>query len=171
MTVEQRPSTKSPVDRHEIENFLYREARLIDEDKLDEWLALFVNDSPDEIIYWVPCNRDNIDPLREVSFIYDNRAHLEDRVWRLQSGLAHTMDPRPRIRHVVSNIELEAAGGDELTVHSTVLVFHFRKDKEKAFVGACLHRLRRVGGEWRIAFKKVDLLNNDGIIDSMQLLI
>ena len=58
-----------PIDRWEIENFLYREARLLDEGKLQDWLKLFT----EEARYWIPCNRDDIDPMREVSIIYDDR--------------------------------------------------------------------------------------------------
>lgn len=171
MTTEQKPSTGMSADRQEIENFLYHEARLIDENRLDEWLGLFAIGDPDDIIYWVPCNRDDIDPFREVSFIYNTRANLEDRVWRLQSGLAHTTDPLPRIRHLVSNVELGEAGENDLTVYSTVVIFFFRKEKEKAFVGSCEYLLRRLDGDWMIASKKVHLLNNDGVIDSLQFLL
>ena len=62
-----------PVDRHKIESFLYREARLMDEHAYDEWLALWTDDA----LYWVPCNEDDFDPERHVSIVYENKARLE----------------------------------------------------------------------------------------------
>src|SRR2546428_13930155 len=81
-------------DRHQIENFLYREARLMDEHAYDEWLALWTDDA----LYWVPCNRDDSDPMREVSIIYDNRARLEERIIRLKSGAIYAQEPKWRLR-------------------------------------------------------------------------
>src|SRR5439155_898605 len=89
-------------DRHQIETFLYREARLMDEHAYDEWLALWTDDA----LYWVPCNRDDSDPMREVSIIYDNRARLEDRIMRLKSGAIYAQEPKSRLRRVVANVEV-----------------------------------------------------------------
>ena len=60
----------------DIEKFLFREARLMDEHRYQEWLTLWASDA----VYWVPCLHEDTDPLRQVSIIYDNRAKLEDRV-------------------------------------------------------------------------------------------
>jgi benzoate/toluate 1,2-dioxygenase subunit beta len=79
-------------DRQEIEAFLYHEARLLDDGRLDDWLALFTPDA----YYWIPCNADDVDPARHVSLVYDDRQHLADRIWRLQSGWAHAQDPPSR---------------------------------------------------------------------------
>ena len=96
------------VERRQIEDFVYTEARLADEHRCDEWLALWTDDG----VYWVPANRDDIDPTREVSFIYDNRLNIGDRVERLKQGLAYAQDPSSRMRRIISNIEIEE--GDPL---------------------------------------------------------
>src|SRR5437773_1767250 len=83
-------------NREQIEAFLYREARLIDEHRYDEWLSLWT----DEAIYWVPCNEDDTDPERQVSIIYDDRVRLGERVARLQSGAAWAQEPKSRMRRV-----------------------------------------------------------------------
>src|SRR5512147_3168555 len=97
-----------------VERFLYREARLMDEHRYEEWLGLWADDAR----YWVPCNEDDIDPTRQVSIIYDDRERLQQRVERLMSGSVLAQDPKPRMRRLVSNIEVEAAIGGELTVQS-----------------------------------------------------
>src|SRR4051812_1093271 len=85
-----------------VEAFLYREARLIDEGHFDEWLTLFTEDAH----YWCPSNRDDVDPEREVSIIYDDRVRLSDRVWRLQSGKAFAQQPPSRTCRLISNVEV-----------------------------------------------------------------
>ena len=90
-------------DRLKVESFLYREARLMDENAYDEWLSLWTDDA----LYWVPCNRDDSDPTREISAIYDDRTRLQARIDRLKSGVAYAQDPKSRMRRLISNIEIE----------------------------------------------------------------
>src|SRR5688572_20547156 len=102
----------------EIEQLLYREARLMDEGRYDEWLSLWTDDA----LYWVPCNHDDIDPMRDVSLIYDDRVRLGERVDRLKSGSVLAQQPKPRMRRVVSNIEVAAREGGEAVVHSNFML-------------------------------------------------
>ena len=103
------------VGRYKVENFLYREARLMDEHAYDEWLALWTDDA----LYWVPCNEDDFDPERHVSIVYENKARLEDRIARLKSGAAYAQDPKSRLSRIVSNVEIEDGNATEVIVHST----------------------------------------------------
>ena len=73
---------KAVADKHLVERFLFLEARLMDEHRYKEWLALWTDDG----VYWVPCNDDDIDPKRHVSIIYDDRERLEQGIDRLLSG-------------------------------------------------------------------------------------
>jgi len=155
------------VDRHEIENFLFREARLIDDEKFEEWLDLFTEDA----LYWAPCNRYDIDPNTEVSLIYDTKSRMGDRVWRLRSGLAYSQEPASRLRHMLSNVEIVEEAGDTVTVSSNFAIFEVRKGVQNTFAGRLEHRLRREGDGWKIAFKKVELLNNDDPIDNLTFLL
>ena len=68
----------------EIERFLYREARLLDEGRMEEWLDLFSS----ECLYWVPITPGGGNPLQEVSLAFDDRRRLEDRIYRLRTGYA-----------------------------------------------------------------------------------
>ena len=80
----------------QVESFLYQEALFMDEHRFDEWLSLW----GDPARYWVPCNADDIDPLRQVSIIYDDRERLVQRIERLKSGSVQAMNPKPRMRVV-----------------------------------------------------------------------
>ena len=154
-------------DRYEVEDFLYREARLMDEHAYDEWLALWTEDA----LYWVPCNEDDFDPERHVSIVYENRLRLEDRIARLKSGAAYAQDPRSRLSRVVSNVEVEKSNGKEVVVHSTFNLTALRRNRMDVFAGRAIHKLRPEGDGFKIAFKKVILVTNDVVIRNLTFLI
>ena len=154
-------------DRRQVENFLYREARLMDEHAYDEWLALWTYDA----LYWVPCNEDEFDPERHVSIVYENRARLEDRIERLKSGAAYAQDPKSRLSRVVSNVEVQKGDGAEILVHSTFNLTALRRNRIDIFAGRAIHKLRPEGDCYKIAFKKVILITNDVVIRNLTFLI
>jgi benzoate/toluate 1,2-dioxygenase subunit beta len=150
-----------------IEQFLYREARLMDEGQYWEWLSLWTDDA----IYWVPCNDDDTDPARDVSLIYDDHERLVQRIDRLLSGTVQALDPRPRMRRLISNIEVEAGARDDLTVSSNFILGHARFDAQQIWTGRTIHKIRRDGAGLKMAFKKVMLVNADQEIPLLQFLI
>jgi 3-phenylpropionate/cinnamic acid dioxygenase small subunit len=152
----------------EVTRFLVREARYMDEHRYDEWLALWAGDG----LYWVPCNADDIDPLRQVSIIYDDYERIVQRIDRLKSGSVLAQDPPPRMRRVVSNVEIEAGANDELAVESNFVLVYARTSDQQLWAGRSLHALRRrPDGALRIARKKVLLINNDQEMPLLQFLI
>lgn len=155
------------VDRHEIESFLYLEARLMDENRYDEWLALWTDDA----LYYVPCNRDDADPMREVAIIYDDRTRLEDRIEQLKSGERWSQEPKSRMRRLISNVEVEEGESGEITVYSNFNLTELRRGKQDTFAGRTIHTLRREGDSFKIAAKKVLLVNNDDVIDNLTFLV
>jgi 3-phenylpropionate/cinnamic acid dioxygenase small subunit len=155
------------VDRHHIENFLYREARLMDEHAYDEWLALWTDDA----LYWVPANDDDIDPQRHVSIVYENKARLEDRIARLKSGFAFAQEPRSRMRRVISNVEIEEGDNGEVTVYSNFNLTELRRSQQRTFAGRTIHKLRPDGNSFKMAYKKVLLVNNDEVISNLTFLV
>src|SRR5947208_12336776 len=103
-----RPRTAPPpppaLDLHRCEQFLVHEARLLDEGKFDDWLALFTADA----WYWVPSEPDQLDPQQTVSLIYDDRRLLETPVRRRASRRVDSQEPRSRTNRVVINVLIEA---------------------------------------------------------------
>ena len=85
---------------------MLHEARLLDEGKFDDWLALFTLDA----WYWVPSEPGQADPVETVSLIYDDRRLLETRVRRLASPRMYSQEPRSRTSRIVANITLEDVG-------------------------------------------------------------
>jgi 3-phenylpropionate/cinnamic acid dioxygenase small subunit len=157
------------VDRREIEQFLYREARLLDEGRFEEWLELFTPDA----VYWLPMAHGESDPDRQVSIIYDTRRDMERRVERLKSGYAHAQDPPSRTHRIVSNIELSGFDpGDAPLVASTVMVlFALTRHKYAIHSARCEFRLLREAAVWRIARKKVNLLRSNEALDGIPYLV
>jgi len=151
----------------EFEAFLTYEARLMDEGRYREWLDLWTEDAQ----YWVPCNEDDIDPARAISIIYDDRDRLVQRVERLLSGSVLAQQPRPRMRRVISNIEVSELAGGEVTVESNFILGSMRAGTKHLWIGRTIHHLRRVEGSFMMARKKVLLIDNDAEIPLLQFLI
>ena len=156
----------SAAARHLVERFLFLEARLMDEHCYKDWLALWAEDG----VYWVPCNGDDIDPARHVSIIYDDRERLQQRVERLMSGAVLAQEPKPRMRRVVSNIEIEGEG-EEISVQSNFVLVLAKGETQQLWAGRTIHRLRRAGDGFTIRHKKVLLINSDQEMPLLQFLI
>ncbi|MGZ8311634.1 MAG: aromatic-ring-hydroxylating dioxygenase subunit beta [Allosphingosinicella sp.] len=147
----------------EAERLLYREALLLDSGAWDEWLALYTEDAS----FWMPAWRDEseptADPDAELSLIYyQGRRNLEDRVWRARSGLSVASAPRPRTVHLVTNVLVIRADEEtaDLSASFAVHQHDVRAERSHAFFGRYEHRLRREAEDWRIAAKKILLLND-----------
>jgi 3-phenylpropionate/cinnamic acid dioxygenase small subunit len=152
----------------EIEAFLYKEARLADENRYDEWTALWTDDA----IYWIPANIDDYDPREHISIVYDDRERLQDRIDRLKSGAAWAQEPRSRIRRVVSNIEIEPPDEKgEITASSNFVLGDLRRGTQTVYFARQIHRLRRTPQGLRVAYKKVILLNNNEPIHNLSFII
>ena len=156
------------VTREQVENFLYREARLMDTNAYDDWLALYADDA----LYWVPCNADDVDPSRQISIYYENRARLQERLDRLKSGAAHAQEPRSQLLRIISNVAIddEDASG-EVTVHANFHLTELRRSRQRLIAGRTLHKLRPHHGSFQIVLRKVMLLNNDEVIDNLTFLV
>jgi benzoate/toluate 1,2-dioxygenase subunit beta len=148
------------------EAFLVHEARLLDEARFDAWLELFTADC----WYWVPSQPEQKSPRDTVSLIYDDRRLLETRVRRLHNSSLHAQQPRSRTSRIVANVTLEGREGAVQRVRSKLLLVEFRRDQQRSFAGTCWHGLVQQDGAWRIAWKRVDLVNCDGELDGLVIL-
>lgn len=164
-------TTGSATLRAEVEEFLYTEAALLDAQDYPAWLKLFTPDA----VYWIPA-ADAIDASREVSIVYDGIAFLSERVWRFESGLAYAQEPRSRTTHLVSNVrvlEVRALeeSAEELEAEARFLVAEVRRGVRYQHAGSYRYQLRRRDGEFRIAQKKVELIDNDSHLGNLSLLL
>ena len=162
----------------EVEQFLYREARLLDNRRFSEWLELF----SDDVRYWIP-TRSNRYPVNskaisildasryeeeevsgedELAFMEETKDTLERRVVRLGTGMAWAEDPPSRTRHLITNIEVEAGDSpDQMRVYSNFVMYRNRSEVDQDFyVGSREDVMRRENGQLRIASRKIILDQN-----------
>jgi 3-phenylpropionate/cinnamic acid dioxygenase small subunit len=139
--------------------FLYREARLADEARYAEWLALWTDDG----VYWVPATADpGAEPDRHLSHIYDNRARIDTRVKLLQTGHRYGQEPPSLMRRLLGNVEVTRGEDGELVAESNFILAELAVQAGHEmhwWVGRTNYRLRRVDGELRMSHKKVVLVN------------
>ncbi|MDB5898593.1 MAG: aromatic-ring-hydroxylating dioxygenase subunit beta [Ramlibacter sp.] len=149
---------------HAAVTVLAQEALHLDGQRWDEWLALFTPDASFWMPAWTDEHRLAQSPESELSLIYCTaRASLEDRVWRVRSGLSVASRPLPRTTHCVTNpVVTQADEPAALHVESswTCHVFGLKQRSTHVFHGRYEHLLRLQDDQWRIARKKVVLMND-----------
>jgi 3-phenylpropionate/cinnamic acid dioxygenase small subunit len=144
----------------ELMQFYIREAWLLDERRLGEWLDLFT----DDVLYFMP-RRKNVrrrEADREVTapgdlaVIEDDKRYLRMRVARLESGMAWAEDPPSRTRHLVGNLVVEPGGHGEVRTKTAFLVYrsHLETDQQ-LFAGSREDVLRQVDGAWKVARRTI----------------
>ena len=151
-------NSNANVDMMEIERFLYQEADLLDAGDLVAWRDLFAEDGT----YWMPVAPGQDDPLGHISIIYEDRLMMAVRAENFGHRLAASMQYPVRCSHLLGNTHLveSSADGSEITVRSNFqAVLYYRE--QRTFAGKCTHQMRRVGNEWKIVQKRVDLINCD----------
>jgi benzoate/toluate 1,2-dioxygenase beta subunit len=151
----------------DVEQFLYREARLADEHAYEEWEALWTDDA----LYWVPSGADDIDPSVRMSVVHDNRARISTRIKQFRTGKRHSAVPPPRLRRVVSNVEWLGEEERDVLVGANFVVFESREQEVRAWAGRAEYRLRRTPDGFRMAAKKVFLVDNDRPLATLAFLI
>ena len=144
--------------RDQFRMLLEREARLLDQLRYEDWLALYAR----ECIYWVPGTPEAGDPRREIAISFDDRRRMEDRIYRLRTGYAWSQAPKSRTVRMVSNVEVFRTRQDNARmVRSNYLISEFRPDGTRILSGWCGHRFLRDGERWLIAVRQVNLIDCD----------
>ena len=149
------------------EQFLYHEARLLDTQRYEDWLQLFTPDAT----YWLPLEQDQKDPHETSSVLHDDRTLLELRVKQYRHARAHARQPLARTVHQIGNISVVEETPKELRVASTMTVVEFRNEKQRLYGALVEHHLRRNGDTFAIAHKRVDLVNSEGELDGIAILL
>jgi benzoate/toluate 1,2-dioxygenase beta subunit len=151
----------------ELVALVHHEARLLDERRFDEWIALWAPDAR----YWVPAHPDMRAPTEGPSHFHDDLQIMMARVHRLANPRAFGAEPAPRTVHVLSGVEASEEG-DEGQATSAQIMLEWRERgnyeaDQRLFGGRVAHRFRRIDGEWRIVTKRVDLINATGAFNAM----
>jgi p-cumate 2,3-dioxygenase beta subunit len=148
------------ITRAQVEEFLFHEAALLDEWRLDEWLDLLTADAR----YEVPSNdRPDADPSSTLFTIADDIARIHGRVTRLKDKNAHAEFPRSRTRRLIGNVRIVGRSTRELRVEANFVVYRFRRDGSvREYVGRYRYVLRPERGALKIARRQA-------VLDAMEL--
>jgi 3-phenylpropionate/cinnamic acid dioxygenase small subunit len=157
-----------PAAREAFRMLLEREARLLDQLKYEDWLALYTA----ECIYWVPSTPNAGDPRREIAVMFDDRRRLEDRIYRLRTGFAWSQAPASRTARLITNVEVFATARDDVRMlRSNFLISEFWGDETRILTGWAGHRVVRDGNAWKIQAKQVNLLECDQSIRNPSIIL
>ncbi len=148
----------------DLEQFLYQEARLLDEQRWEEWDALFTEDG----IYWAPATPEQPNASHHISLIYENALLRTVRIKRFRHPNAFSLQPKPRTTHLVTNVMLDSVNGDgNCVLTSRFQMIQYRREKQDLFAGTYTHHLRATADGYRIALKKAELVNCDAPMENI----
>jgi benzoate/toluate 1,2-dioxygenase beta subunit len=143
-----------------VEQFLFSEAKLLDDGDFESWLGLYAPNA----IYWIPSQPNQTDPKNVASIIYEDHAILSIRVQRLLEARALVLTPMPQTTHLLGNIEISEASEQTLRACATFVCIQHQAEDQKLFSGRQAIDLQREGDGFRITQKRVDLLNAGGVL-------
>jgi len=153
----------SPID------FVYHEARLIDAKRFDEWYELFTDDA----LYWMPLTRDQ--PLGEThtSLFYEDKLLLKVRIERLRHPNAFSQQQPSFSQHVLQQPAVESGGPEagQCVLRTPFLYVEAQLDRQLILAGVAFHHLRGYAQGWKIQMKRIELLNREAALPSIQLLL
>lgn len=149
----------------ELAAFVAYEARLLDEGRFDEWIALFADDGH----YWLPAQAGQTDPRSEPSIAFEDLFLLRLRVERLRHPQAHSQQPASRCLHLLQSSRL-VGEVDGAWLTSTPFLYIEQRGAERAqLAGTACHRIARLDGTLRIRLKRVDVLGVEEGLPMIQL--
>jgi 3-phenylpropionate/cinnamic acid dioxygenase small subunit len=153
----------------ELARFVIKEARLIDEKRFDEWYELFTEDA----YYWVPLAPGQTDPLGHNSLAYEDKLLLKLRIERLKQPTAFSQKPASRCLHVMQTPEVEKAdpARGEFLMRTPFLYTETRGDDWQRYAATAWHTLVQSEQGLKIKLKRVDILNADAALPSIQLFL
>ena len=151
----------------EIARFIRHEARLIDERRFDEWYRLFTEDAH----YWVPAAPGQQDPLTHNSLAYEDKLLLQLRIERLKSPLAYSQKPASRCLHVLQEPEIEKRERGQVVTRTPFIYTETRGDDSQRYAATAWHTLVMDASKLKIRLKRVDILNCDAALPSIQLFL
>ncbi len=156
----------SPAQVQDVQAFVQAEARLLNQARYQDWLALFATDGR----YWVPLGGDAQSESDTHNALADeDRLLLTLRVERLLAGRAHSQQPASRSAHVLQLPQVDVCNDHHAEVYTPFTYVESRGEQQIWLVGQWCHRLCREQGAWRIALKRVNLLNAGATHSAIQL--
>jgi len=157
------------ITRDDVIAFIYHEARLLDEQRFEQWLNLFTEDGR----YWMPLEHGQTDRRLTASLMDEDLLLLRLRVERLAGQRTYSQKPKSRSHHLLQQPQIDTfdPGASRYTVRTAMHYVESRQDQQDFYAAWAIHDLSEIGGSLRIRMKRVDLLNCDAALGSIQLFL
>jgi 3-phenylpropionate/cinnamic acid dioxygenase small subunit len=166
MVAEAQLENVVPTDE-ELIDFVVREARLIDQQRFDEWLDMYADDA----FYWMPLELNQTDPRLTCSLMYEDKLLLSIRVERLKGARTFSQKPKSRCHHVLQTPQVDSRDAAKNT-YVTWTAMHYietRLDEQTLYAAWTTHHLCVESGKLKIRLKRIDLINCDAAFGNIQL--
>jgi benzoate/toluate 1,2-dioxygenase beta subunit len=150
----------------EIQQLLFQEARLLDEQQFEAWLNLYTSDC----IYWVPLEKNQLDGIHTSSIIYDDKTLMEIRIRQYAHARAHARNPLPRTVHAVSNIQVEKERDGIYPVFSNLVLAEYRQETQRSWFATVEHHVKFLDKSFKIQNKRINLINSEAELDGISIL-
>jgi len=156
------------ITREDIIDFIYQEARMLDDGRYDEWLCLWLESG----IYWMPLDYKQSDPINATSLLYEDHFMLRLRVERLNGARTFSQKPKSRCHHVLQRpfVDIFEPSEGRFQTNTSMHYVETRLDEQILLALTVTHDLKIDDGKLKIAGKKVELLNSDAAFGNIQLL-
>jgi 3-phenylpropionate/cinnamic acid dioxygenase small subunit len=150
-------------------SFVYHEARLLDEKRFDEWYALLA----DDVRYWMPLTRGQPDDETFTSLFSEDKLLLQVRIERLKHPNAFSQQQPSFCQHVLQAplVEVCDPAANRYALRTPFMYLETRLDQQLILAGVTYHHLGLVEGALRMRLKKIELVNCDAALPSIQLLL
>jgi 3-phenylpropionate/cinnamic acid dioxygenase small subunit len=148
-------------------DFVYREARLLDEKRFGEWYELFTDDAR----YWMPLTRGQPGGVTHTSLFYEDKLLLKVRIERLRHPSAFSQQQPSYCQHVLQQPALESSDAGLFVMRTPFIYVETQLDSQMMLAGVAFHHLVQVDDALRIRLKKIELLNCDAALPSIQMLL
>ena len=151
-----------------IESLIYQEARLLDEKAFEDWLALLT----DDVLYWAPLKRGQTEDEIHNSLFFEDRLVLRIRIERLNSPHVFSQQPPSYCQHVLQKPELVSSAGKTFETRTPFVYLETQLDQQIVLGGSLHHQIVAIDeGLYKIRRKRIELLNRDAALPSIQMLI
>jgi benzoate/toluate 1,2-dioxygenase subunit beta len=147
--------------QHAVEQFLYRQADLLDQKRWEDWIGLFTDDG----VYWMPPEPSYKTWDGTPAIFAEDKNLMRVRMGRVLHPDAWSQRPLWGTNHVVSNVIIENESAQEIRVRSRFHMLELRRDDVRHFAGSYEHHLRKTKEGYRIKLQRVDMTNAQAAYD------
>ena len=162
------PAALDDAARRSVEAFVFQEARLLDERRFDDWLALWTENGR----YWVPRHHDQDNPYDQISLFWEDATLRKTRVRRLQNPRNWSQQPVSRSSRLTGNVQVDGADASgRLIVRSSLHYTEYRLE-QRQLAGQVFHKLESAGPDrWRLHLKRIDMVCCDSVFGNLEVFV